>query len=104
MNQTKHFKMVLPNQDDFYDIEVFNENMRQIDRVLNELRWKALSAQPRQKQLVATYLTSGTFRPADFGLEGAAADIYMVGAGAQGNARNGRWRWILQAPPGCLSG
>ena len=88
MRRTEHFKMSLPEQDDFYDVDVFNENTSQIDRLLNELRQGVLGAQPRQKELIATFLSSGTFRPADYGLQGAKVDVYMVGGGARGGTMN----------------
>ena len=81
MNKTKHFGLILPKQDDFYDIDIFNENSKRIDALLHELEQK------RPKTLIATYLTSGVFRPADYGLAGKTVDVYMVGggAGAAGN-------------------
>jgi len=69
--------MHLPEQTDFYDIDVHNDNMRMIDRILYEV-------QP--KRLAVTFLSSATFRPADFGLAGATVDVYQVGGGGGGSA------------------
>ncbi|MCL2568598.1 MAG: hypothetical protein FWE12_04070 [Oscillospiraceae bacterium] len=81
MNRTEHFGLGLPGQGDFYDVEVFNDNIRQIDAVLQSL----LNAGDA-KRLVATIMVSGTFRPADHGLLGASVDIYMVGGGGGAHA------------------
>jgi len=70
-----------PEQDDFYDIDVFNENFEKIDAILQTLQELA---QPREKKLAAAFFGSGIFRPADWGLQGAAVDIYMVGGGGGG--------------------
>jgi len=67
--------MRLPGQDDFYDVDIFNDNTRLIDGALHEL------ARRNAKELVVTILTSGIFRPADYGLSGASVDVYLVGGG-----------------------
>lgn len=79
MNRTEHFNMGLPGQDDFYDVDVFNDNTRLIDGVLRELDREA-----RPKKLALTIVASATFRPAEHGLAGALVDVYMVGGGAGG--------------------
>ena len=82
MRQTEHYNLALPGQDDFYDIEVFNQNAQRIDRVLREMSF-AISNQ--QKKLALTFLESDTFHPADYGLAGKEVDVYMVGGGGGGN-------------------
>ena len=85
MNVTEFLGLKLPSPDDYYDVEQFNENMRRIDQLLGRL--KPLLP----KQLIATFLASGTFRPLDYGLEfGDAVDVYMVGGGSGGHTSGGR--------------
>ena len=67
--------MFLPGQDDFYDVDLFNENTRLIDCVMRR---------QLPKELAVTLLGSGPFRPADHGLQGALVDVYMVGGGGGG--------------------
>jgi len=71
-----------PDQDDFYDVDVFNENFEKIDAALQRLQELA---QPQKKEFVAAFFESGIFRPADYGLQDATVDIfYMVGGGGGG--------------------
>lgn len=79
MNQTPNIGLALPRPDDFYDIEVFNQNSRIIDSLLHEAEMR------RPKELAVTILTSGTFRPAEHGLAGEEVDVYLVGGGAGGH-------------------
>jgi len=79
LNKTKNFGLTLPEPDDFYDIEVFNQNNRIIDALLQEL------AGGGSKELIRTFTASGVFRPADHGLSpGDAVDVYIAGAGGGG--------------------
>ena len=85
MNVTEFLGLNLPSPDDYYDVEQFNENMRKIDQLLGRL--KPLLP----KQLIATFLASGTFRPLDYGLNfGDTIDVYMVGGGSGGHSNSGR--------------
>jgi len=84
LNKTKHFGLILPKQDDFYDIDVFNQNSKRIDALFREIE------QQRPKTLIAAYLESGTFYPADYGLVGKTVDVYMVGGGAGAGISAGR--------------
>lgn len=79
MNTTQNIGLALPRPDDFYDIEVFNQNSRIIDALFQEIEAR------RPKELIATFLASGTFRPADYGLMGETVDVYIVGGGAGGH-------------------
>ncbi|MCL2843598.1 MAG: hypothetical protein FWE28_09140 [Oscillospiraceae bacterium] len=79
MNRTEHYNLHLPGQDDFYDVDVFNDNTRLIDGVLH-----GLDREARNKELAVTMMASATFRPADHGLAGALVDVYLVGGGAGG--------------------
>jgi len=54
------------------------------DWVYNGAQWVLLSGKPNGKRLVATFTSSGTFYPADYGLRGKEIDVYMVGGGASG--------------------
>ena len=81
MNYTENLGLHLPELDDYYDIGQVNENMGKIDRAIGDLQTLL------PKQLITTFLSSGTFRPADFGLAmGDEIDVYLVGAGASGSS------------------
>ena len=79
MSRTEHYNMYLPGQDEFYDVDVFNDNTRLIDGVLH-----GLDREIRPKELALTMMASAVLRPADHGLEGALVDVYLVGGGAGG--------------------
>jgi len=79
LNTTQNIGLALPKPDDFYDIEVFNQNSRIIDALFQEIEVR------RPKELIAIFLASGTFRPADHGLMSETVDVYMVGGGAGGH-------------------
>ena len=83
MNQTTHHSLALPRPDDFYDIEVFNKNMQIIDGLLHKM------AKAAPKQLAVTILASGTFVPAEYGLQGETVDVYIVGGGGGGARGSG---------------
>lgn len=84
MNKTQNFGLTLPELDDFYDIEVFNQNNRIIDTFLHEL------AGSGAKELIATFTASGTFHIANHGLSiGDRVDAYIVGAGGGGSVSHG---------------
>ena len=79
MNKTQNFGLTLPEKDDFYDIEVFNQNNRIIDTLLHEL------ANSGPKELIRTFTASGTFIPANHDLSaGDVIDVYIAGGGGGG--------------------
>ncbi|MCL2562425.1 MAG: hypothetical protein FWE08_00085 [Oscillospiraceae bacterium] len=83
MNRTEHYKLGLPGRTDFYDVDVFNENTKQVDGLLHEL------AGYKPKVLVELFFSSGTFRPEHYGIFGQMADVYMTGGGGGGTHSGG---------------
>lgn len=84
MDFTEFLRLNLPSEEDYYDIEQFNQNMRRLDA-----QFATLDAR-LPKQLLTTFLSSGTFRPADFALSmGDTIDVYMVGGGSGGGTHRG---------------
>lgn len=95
--RTENFGLLLPEQEDFYDIEDFNENSRRIDEILGKLSgtelfdalWREID-RIRPKVLIATFTASGTFNIANHNLSiGDTVDVYIVGAGGGGSVSHG---------------